>query len=409
MSEKTASVRAGESPAVKVGGKGLNIAIGVAAVLTLVGIGLWVMQGMGGMAQTNMRDFAPWGLHIIMFMFFVGLSTGALFVSTAPLAFGLKGFDGISKVSAWVSICCAVLAIGFVVVDLGQPARLWELFIYSNLESPLMWDIVVLGVFLILSIVYLWVLLKAEKGGVSRTAKRVVSIIALLFSVVVLAVDAWIFGLQQAHELWYTALMGPWFVSSALVSGVAVALIATVALRKVGYVEVDGEIVLKLTKVLGVFVCVDLFFLGCDLVTNAYPAGSGAEIAAMLVSGPLAPFFWIEVVGCIACAVICFVPSLRKNPLIVVGALLALAGTLCKRFQILIGGFQVPNIEMPSPITSVTFMNWQSGVGEAYQSIVYMPSMLEIGVMVGVIGLGALMLCLGLKYLPLRPVEREDS
>lgn len=272
-----------------------------------------------------------------------------------------------------------------------------------------MWDIVVLGVFLILSIVYLWVLLKAEKGGVSRTAKRVVSIIALLFSVVVLAVDAWIFGLQQAHELWYTALMGPWFVSSALVSGVAVALIATVALRKVGYVEVDGEIVLKLTKVLGVFVCVDLFFLGCDLVTNAYPAGSGAEIAAMLVSGPLAPFFWIEVVGCIACAVICFVPSLRKNPLIVVGALLALAGTLCKRFQILIGGFQVPNIEMPSPITSVTFMNWQSGVGEAYQSIVYMPSMLEIGVMVGVIGLGALMLCLGLKYLPLRPVEREDS
>ena len=86
-----------------------------------------------------------------------------------------------------------------------------------------------------------------------------------------------------------------------------------------------------------------------------------------------------------------------------------LAGTLCKRFQILIGGFQVPNIEMPSPITSVTFMNWQEGVGEAYQNIVYMPSMIEMGVMIGVIGLGALMLCLGLKYLPLRPVEREDS
>lgn len=41
--------------------------------------------------------------------------------------------------------------------------------------------------------------------------------------------------------------------------------------------------------------------------------------------------------------------------------------------------------------------------------MIYMPSMLEVGVMVGVIGLGALMLCLGLKYLPLRPVEREDS
>ncbi|MCQ5072156.1 NrfD/PsrC family molybdoenzyme membrane anchor subunit, partial [Adlercreutzia sp. DFI.6.23] len=40
------------------------------------------------------------------------------------------------------SIACTVAAIGMVVVDLGQPARLWELFAYSNLGSPLMWDIV---------------------------------------------------------------------------------------------------------------------------------------------------------------------------------------------------------------------------------------------------------------------------
>ena len=42
----------------------------------------------------------------------------------------------------WTSICCTCVAIGFVVVDLGGPLRLWELFVYSNLSSPLMWDIV---------------------------------------------------------------------------------------------------------------------------------------------------------------------------------------------------------------------------------------------------------------------------
>ncbi len=49
---------------------------------------------------------------------------------------------------------------------------------------------------------------------------------------------------------------------------------------------------------LGAFVLVDLYFFGCDLLTSAFPNGSGAEVVAMLMSGPLAPFFWIEIVGC---------------------------------------------------------------------------------------------------------------
>ncbi len=100
------------------------------------------MQLSGGLVQTGMRNLDSWGLYITMFMFLVGLSAGGLIISSVPRAFGMKGFGGISKVAVWTSICCTVLAIGFVVVDLGQPLRLWELFAYSNLGSPLMWDIV---------------------------------------------------------------------------------------------------------------------------------------------------------------------------------------------------------------------------------------------------------------------------
>ena len=70
-----------------------------------------------------------------MFMFFVGLSAGGLIISSIPKAFGMKGFGGISKVAVWTSITCTCLAIGYVVVDLGGPFRVWELFIYSNLGS----------------------------------------------------------------------------------------------------------------------------------------------------------------------------------------------------------------------------------------------------------------------------------
>ena len=394
-----------KAPAARFGGKGLNIAIAVSAVAAIVGIALWMVQLSGGMGQTGMRNLDSWGLYITRFMFVVGLSAGGLIISSIPRALGIAGFGGISKVAVWTSICCTVLAIGFVVVDLGQPMRLWELFVYSNLGSPLMWDIIVLSTYLILSIIYLWATLKAEAGKVSNKALRVISTIALVCAVMVHSVTAWIFGLHQGREMWHTALLAPWFVSSALVCGTALVLVVVVALRRAGYMKLAQEHIVRLAKMLGAFVCVDLYFFGCDLLTEGFPNGSGADVVNMLVSGPLAPFFWMEVLGCAAAAIVCFVPKLRTNPLIVVASLLAIVGIFCKRVQLLVGGFQIPNLAYSGPMSQYTVTHWQAGMDAAYQGLVYWPQPIEFGVVLGVIGLGALLLCLGLKYLPLQPVE----
>ena len=406
MTENTSATQSPKAPAAKFGGKGLNIAIVVAGLLTVMGLALWFVQLNGGMVQTGMRNLDSWGLYITMFMFLVGLSAGGLIISSVPRAFGMKGFGGISKVAVWTSICCTVLAIAFVVVDLGHPARLWELFAYSNLGSPLMWDIIVLGAYLILSIVYLWATLRAEEGKVSAVALRIVSVIALVCAVLVHSVTAWIFGLQQAREFWHTALLAPWFVSSALVCGTALVLAVVIALRRVGYLELDQSNITKMTKMLGAFVVVDLYFFGCDLLTSAFPGGSGAEVVAMLVSGPLAPFFWVEIIGCALAAAVCFAPRLRTNPLIVVASLLAIVGIFCKRVQLLVGGFQIPNLDYAGPATPYTVTGWESGLAGAYQGMVYWPTPLEFGIVLGVVALGVLMLLVGLKYLPLRS-DRE--
>ena len=186
----------------------------VLAVLSVAGIGAYIFQLAGGLAVTGMSNGVSWGLYITMFMFFVGLSAGGLIISSIPNAFGMKGFGDISRVAIWTSICCTCVAIGFVVVDLGGPLRLWELFVYSNLSSPLMWDIIVLSTYLILSIVYLWAYRREDTGKMSHTAIRVISIIALVVAVGVHTVTAWIFSLSAAHEFWHTALMGPWFVAA---------------------------------------------------------------------------------------------------------------------------------------------------------------------------------------------------
>lgn len=406
MSENISTASAAKAPASKFGGTGLNIAIGVAAILMVAGLALWGIQLSGGMVQTGMRNMDSWGLYITMFMFLVGLSAGGLIISSIPRAFGMAGFGGISKVAVWTSICCTVLAIGFVVVDLGHPLRVWELFIYSNLGSPLMWDIIVLATYLILSVVYLWAMLRHEAGKVSAVALRVVSTIALVCAILVHSVTAWIFSLQQSHDMWHTALMAPWFVSSALVCGTALVLVVVIALRKAGYLSLDQSYVVKMTKMLGAFVCVDLYFFGCDLLTEAFPNGEGTEIVSMLTVGPLAPFFWTEVIGCAIAAVVCFVPKLRTNPAIVVASLLAIVGIFCKRVQLLIGGFQIPNLDQAAALTPVSVTNWTDGMVGAYQGLVYTPTMLEVGIAIGVFGLGALMLLLGLKFLPLRPAEK---
>jgi molybdopterin-containing oxidoreductase family membrane subunit len=392
-------------PVVPVKSKAQLIAIIVAAVLAVGGIALWMFQLSAGMVNTNMRNLDAWGLYIIMFMLFVGLSAGGLIISSVPKVFGISGFGGINKIAIWVSICCTVLAVGFVVVDLGGPARVWHLFAYANMTSPLMWDIIVLTLYLIISIIYLWATLRAEAGKGSTIVLRVLSAIALIAAVAVHTVTAWIFGLQIAHEFWYTALLGPWFVSSALLSGLALVLIVVVALHKAGYFELEDVSVVKMAKLLGVFTAVDLYFFACDLLTTGFPGGTGGDIVAMLTFGPLALFFWAEVIFGVIVMIIAFTPSLRRMGLVTLAAVLSVLAIFAKRIQLLIGGFQQANIAYPTVSTGPEL----SGAGQALAnvggSLIYTPSPLEIGIVLSVLALGVLLLLLGLRTLPLKSTK----
>ena len=404
----TENIKTPTAPAAS--GKGMKIGIIVCAALVVLGIALWIVQLTGGMVQTNMRNLDSWGLYITCFMFFIGLSAGGLIISSVPNAFGMKGFGGISKVAIWTSICSTVVAVGFVVVDLGNPLRLWELFAFSNLSSPLMWDILVISTYLILSIVYLWAYLRNEKGLMSHTAIRVISVIALIVAILVHSVTAWIFSLAPSHEFWHTALMGPWFVASALDCGTALVLIVVLALRKVGYLELDQQHVTNLAKMLAVFVLVALYFFGCDLLTSGYFGAEGSESVANLLGGPLTPFFASQII-CMAIAVVILVaPKLRTNLGVIIASALTIVGVFFKRAQIVLGGFQTANIESAGYQTTLTSTYGTTGsYADIYSNLIYMPTPLEVGVTLGVIALGGLLLCIGLKKLPLKPADKTEE
>ena len=161
-------------------------------------------------------------------------------------------------------------------------------------------------------------------------------------------------------------------------------------------------------EMLGAFILVDLYFFGCDLLTEGFPGGSGADVVAMLTTGALAPFFWAEIVLSVLAALVAFTPTLRKNAFIVTASIAAIVAIFCKRVQLLVGGFQVPNIDLAGPMSPYSVTDWSAGMSGAYQGMVYFPTALEFGVVLGVLGLGALVLLLGLKFLPLQPVQESE-
>lgn len=382
------------------------VAIFVSGAVAVFGIALWVYQLTDGMVHTNMRQLDSWGLYITNFMFLVGLSAGGLIISSAPKAFGVKGFESISKVAIWTSICCTVLAVAFVVMDLGNPLRVWELFVYANFTSPLMWDICIISTYLIVSLFYLFTAIRADKGRVSHAASRALSIVALVIAVCVHSVTAWVFSLQVSHEFWNTALMAPWFVCSAMASGLALVMVVCAALSKAGYLHVGDGLMAKMAKLLGVFVLVDIYFLGCDVLTSVYGADQAREIASMMLAGELAPFFWTEVLGGFVCAAICFIPKARRRWALVLAAVLAIVGIFCKRCQIILAGFGVANLTMPGvEVHGFALTDAGAALASLFSGLGYFPSPLEFGVVAGVFGLGVCAFLVGLRYLPLKPVE----
>ena len=73
-----------------------------------------------------------------------------------------------------------------------------------------------------------------------------------------------------------------------------------------------------------------------------------------------------------------------------VAAVLAILGIFCKRVQLIVGGFQQPNIDMA--ISNATYATAPNATG----ALIYWPTGIEWMVTLGVIGLAVALLCFGL-------------
>ena len=368
----------------------LKATYGILGALVVAGVAAWIYQLANGLGVTGMSNGVSWGLYIACFMFFVGLSAGGLIVASSASVFHIAEYKKVALpaiICSTVCICCAGM---FVLIDMGGIQRVWRILVGPNPTSPLVWDVCVISCYLIINIVYLVFMCSKKPGAADKVS--IVSRFGLPIAILVHSVTAWIFGLQVSKE-WYTAIMAPIFVASAMDSGLALLLLALMGLNKSGVFKVENKLISSLAGLLAVCIAVDAFFIGCECLTMAYPGAKGAEALSVMAGGITAPFFWIEIIGglLVPFLLMVFAKNRANMKLVGLACVLVVAGVFCKRIWLLFTSFYEFNIAgAPGVISGSSAARGASGVDVFAMLGTYAPTWVEVAVVVGVVSLGAL-------------------
>ncbi|WP_303251456.1 NrfD/PsrC family molybdoenzyme membrane anchor subunit [uncultured Senegalimassilia sp.] len=367
----------------KLSAKG-KVGAAVLVALMVIGFCAYVFQLTQGLCVTGMSNGVSWGLYITCFMFFVGLSAGGLIVASSAHVFHIESFKRVAMPAVITSTVCICCAGAFILIDLGGIQRIWNMFVHLNFTSPLAWDMCVITTYLVINILDIVWLRRGDERKV-----QMLSYVALPVAILVHSVTAWIFGLEIAKEGWYSAIMAPIFVASAMDSGLALLMCVLAASKKAGVLDCGEKLFADLARLLATFIAVDAFFIGCELLTVAYPGAAGAtELLGIMTSGATAPFFWFEILGGLLVPFLLLASAKRRQRtgVVVAASALVMAGVLCKRVWLLFTSFTMTNVYGAPGISSgSTAARGADGFGMWALTGSYAPTPVEVAVVIAVV------------------------
>ena len=372
-------------------------------VVGILGFGAWIYELKRGLAATGMRDVVSWGMYIFTFAYFIGLSAGGLIMASSAEVFGIKALRPLARIGVLSAASCVAVAAIMIIPDLGQPARILNLVLHPNWTSPLVWDVLIITVYFLFSVIDLWVLqASANEATRVRRAVRLLAYVGLPTAVLLHSITAWIFGLQIARTWWNTSLMAPLFVVSAILSGTALVTVLALAAQRWGKFSLPDETREWLRKFVAMALLVDLFFVACDYITILWgnvPQDRSA-LNLVLPGGPFSWLFWGEwLVGGLVPLGFLVIPLLRRVAgSLGIASILVLVGVYAFRIELVVVGFVNPLTQFP-PGNALGTYNPASSSFELVGR--YMPSVIEYAITLGLVALFAALFTVGYRRLRL--------
>ena len=374
--------------------------IGTLAVIVAWGIYAYSIQLRDGLVVTGMREPILWGLYISNFVFFIGISHAGTLISAILRLSGAEWRRPITRMAEAITVMAISVGFLFPIIDLGRPDRILNVFTYGRIQSPILWDFISIFTYLTGSFVYLYLplipdiaecrdsLKKASRlkrflysklalgwRGTESQKRRLengikaMAIIIVPVAVSVHTVVSWIFAMTLRVG-WHSTMLGPYFVTGAIFSGIASIIIVMAIFRKVYHLEdyIKPVHFKNLGLLLLVLDIALLYFTIGEYLTALY-GGQTSEITWMglLFTGQFSLYFWPMMIATfILPAMLIMVPWTRNIKGIVTAAILVDVGMWIERFLIVVPSLSVPQIPGAQGVQGLyapTWVEWSITAG----------------------------------------------
>jgi Ni/Fe-hydrogenase subunit HybB-like protein len=192
-----------------------------------------------------------WSLMIVIYPFTTGLMAGAFVVSSLSHVFKIKEFQPIANLALIAAFCFGLFAATPLLVHLGQPQRAFEIYYTPHLTSAMSIFGYVYSGYLLLLMIEIWLIYRAyfirmanettgfmgfiwyvltlgvtvynpESAKIDRKLIAILAGVGIPWGFILHGYVGFVFGSVKAVAWWATALQPPIFLSSAMVSGMAV-------------------------------------------------------------------------------------------------------------------------------------------------------------------------------------------
>ena len=351
-------------------------------LVIVIGIGFltYLKQLDFGLGITGMSRDVSWGFYIANFTFLVGVAAGGVMVVLPYYLHDYKAFGKVTILGEFLAISAVIMCITFILVDLGQPMRVFNVFLYPSPRSVLFYDTIVLQGYLLLNLVIGWNVLEAERNGVhyQKWLKPFIYL-SIPWAISIHTVTAYLYSGLPGRGFWLTAILAPRFLASAFASGPALLVLLCLIIRRVSSFDPGREQIQSLAKIVAYAICVNVFFFLCEVFVAFYSQIPGhMDHIKYLFFGlhghaAYVPWMWASISLMVIGIILTVVPFTRKNEgVLAVACVVIFLGTwIDKGLGMIAGGFT------PNPLDEVNE---------------YIPTVPEITIALGVWAMGFLIL-----------------
>jgi Ni/Fe-hydrogenase subunit HybB-like protein len=331
-----------------------------------------------GLGITGLSRDVSWGLYIAQFTFFVGVAASAVMVVLPYYLHNEKDFGRITILGEFLAIAAVVMCILFIMVDLGQPARVFNIIVYPSPRSLMFWDMISLSGYLLLNAILAFTTLRAEREEIHAPRwTKALALLSIPWAVSIHTVTAFLYSGLAGRSFWMTAILAPRFLASAFSSGPALLILICLALRRFAGYDAGKGAVRKLSIIMTYAMAINVFFVLVEIFTVFYAKiPEHVEHFEFLYTNPtgeysLAPWMWISAVCAVAALAILLTPAWRSRFLPMGCILVFVSLWLEKGLGLIVGGFE------PSPLGVFTR---------------YVPTLPEWSIVAGIWATGALLI-----------------